>query len=250
MKLIAISVCVNYSDFAAWTIPINKSLFDKWYVVTDEGDIATKQLCNYWGIDCVQTSAFYENDSTFNKYAGINEALKKIRADADVYIVFLDIDIMLSPNTRRVLENIDLKNNVLYGIDRVNCKGVSQFVTFMNYPDMIIDNWLLTPADMELGSRIIHMYGQPGDNGKFGGWKPLGFFQLAHRESFDVYPQECNGADHCDIEFANMYDRSNRIMIPEILGVHLESENAQWGSNWKGRKTALFNLKYSTESNG
>lgn len=237
MNLTAISICVNYSDFACWSIPLNKEIFSKWIVVTDTKDETTKQLCSYHNIQCIQTDIFYE-EGKFKKFKGINEALKKVGKNE--WVLFLDIDMVLPPFTKRVLNELDLDKRCLYGIDRVNCKGINQFVQYMNNPLLLVENWLLTSSGMEFGSRIIHLYGQKGENGKFGGYKPLGFFQLAHSSQFTQYPDICEGADHCDIMFADMWPRSQRHLIPELIGIHLESDDNVWGSNWNGRKTSLF----------
>lgn len=243
MQISAISVCVNYSDFAAWSIMANKDLFSKWIIVTDTKDELTKQLCSYHGVQCIQTDIFYE-DGSFKKFKGINEALKKVGNNE--WVVFIDIDMVLPPHTKRVFSELEFDKKCIYGIDRVNCNGIQSWIKFVNNPRLIIDSWLLTPSGMNLGSRIIHLYGQRGDNGKFGGYKPLGFFQMCHTSQFSKYPDECKGADHCDIVFANLWSRSQRTLIPEILGVHLESEDNKWGSNWNGRLTAPFMYSISS----
>lgn len=239
-KIQAISVCVNYSDFFCHTAEVNNKLFDKWVVVTDTKDLKTKAVCEQYGIICVQTDLFYEN-ARFNKFAGINEALTHI--DKDAWVLFLDSDIVLPPHTRRVLDEMTLDKKCLYGIDRVNCFGINNWLKYKSDPSMLVDSWLLqtsTVKYMPFGARIVHIYGQEGENGKFGGYKPLGFFHLVHRSSFEKYPQNSLGADHCDLVFANLYGRQNRVLIPEIIGIHLESEGAGWGDNWKGRKTIAF----------
>lgn len=237
MQLTAITVSVNYSDFLCHALLWNKHLFSKWIVVTDTKDNITKDLCVYHGVTCIQTDVFYE-EGGFNKYAGINEALKK--ATKDEWVLFLDSDIILPPHTKRTLDNLEMDKNSIYGIDRLDAVGISQYINFVNHPRNLIDNWLVSSSNLPLGSRIAHIYGQKGDNGKFSGWKPLGFFQLAHSSSFNMYPQNCKGADHCDIVFANCYSRVNRLLIPEILSIHLVSDDATWSSNWNGRKTAPF----------
>lgn len=237
MQLTAITVSVNYSDFLCHALLWNKALFSKWIVVTDTKDTITKDLCVYHNVTCIQTDVFYEGGG-FNKYAGINEALKKVTKDE--WVLFLDSDIILPPHTKRTLECLELDKKSIYGTDRLDCVGVSEYMKFVNHPRNLIDNWLVSSCNLQLGSRIAHIYGQKGDNGKFSGWKPLGFFQLAHSSQFSMYPQDCKGADHCDIVFANLYNRINRIMIPEILPLHLVSEDATWSSNWNGRKTAPF----------
>lgn len=235
MNLVAITVCCQYSDFLSWSILNNRNLFNRWIIVTDTKDQKTKDLCTYWGIECIQTDVFYENGS-FNKYAGINEALKKVKSG---WVLFLDADIILPPHTKRVLDNLKLDKSNIYGIDRFDLRGINQWVEFVNQPFNLIDNWLVTSGSYPLGGRVVHVYGN-GNNPAFTGWKPIGFFQLAHTDSFSKYPDNCTGADHCDIEFANNYLRENRILIPEILAAHLISDDANWGSNWNSRITTQF----------
>ena len=132
---------------------------------------------------------------------------------------------------------MNFNKNALYGCDRVNCIGYNGWV---NRKELVFGNWLLTPGSMELGSRICQYYGQQGDNGRFAGWKPLGFFQMVHNSTLTKYPTETEGYDRADMVFANRYSRDNRVFIPEILVIHLESHGAQMGDNWKGRITLPF----------
>jgi len=240
MKLQALTVSVNYPDFLVHVLEENKSLFDKWIIVTDTKDEETFNLCqkySKYGIVCIQTDSFYEN-AIFNKYAGINVGLNYI--DLDSWCLFLDSDIILHDQTRRILENLELNKEFIYGIDRVNCKGIDSWEGFKAKRNLVIDNWLLTNAGFDLGSRLVHYYGYAGGDGKFKGWNPLGFFQLAHRGSFSSYPAESEGADHCDLVFSRNWPRSKRQFIPEIIGIHLESEFLIKGTNWYGRISLPF----------
>ncbi len=236
MNLTAISVCVNYSDFFAWTSLANKGLFSKWIIVTDTKDFKTKNIALSQGYTVVQTDVFYEGD-TFKKFNGINAGLEKSSTD---WVLFLDVDIALPHITKRVLDSLKLDKECLYGIDRINLKSFEQWFNYCNNPSLILDNWLMNLSEYEVGARISHYYGQQGENGKFTGWKPLGFFQLAHKSQFKEYPSNCVGADHCDLVFANQWSREKRILIPEIVGIHLESHDAKWGSNWQGRSTSNY----------
>jgi glycosyltransferase involved in cell wall biosynthesis len=238
MKLQAVIVCVNYADFLKHTGAANKGIFDKVVVVTDLSDTAVTLLCEEFGFECVKTDVFYEEGATFNKYAGINEGLKLI--DQDAWVVFLDSDIVLQPETRRVLENLDLDPFSLYGIDRVNCVGFENWEQYKNGKGVLEENWMLTGAGMQLGARLVHLFGHHGEHGRFEGWRPLGFFQLCHRSQIDKYPQDSPGADHCDLVFARMWKRRRRHFSPELMAVHLESENNGQGVNWYGRKSAPF----------
>lgn len=234
MKISVVTVCVNYADFLVTSLPINKEIFDEIIIVTDSKDLKTLEICNKENVTCIVTDIFYHKGK-FNKYAGINEGLRYIKND---WVLFLDADIVLDPLTKRVLNELYLSKDNIYGVDRVNCTGIQ---SWENKKPQVIDNWLLTSASMEFGSRICHYYGQQGDNGKYGGWKPLGFFQLVHKSTIKGgYPQLCTGADHCDIVMANRYHRNNRVLIPEILGIHLESVGSKWGDNWEGRTSISF----------
>ena len=237
-KISALTVSVGYSDFLCWSLTENKHLFDNWIIVTDTKDIRTKELCDNHNVMCIQTDVFYENNGVFNKYAGINEGLKYI--DRNGWIIFLDSDIILHGLTKYILEKIPLDETFIYGIDRVNCIGLENWLHYVERRDSLHQNWLLHTAGMELGARLVHYFGEDRDKGNFIGWRPLGFFQMCYGTSFGNYPQNTIGADHCDLEFVRNWDRSKRSLIPELLAIHLESEGAYKGINWHGRKSLPF----------
>lgn len=239
IKLQVVTVSVNYSDFLEHTIKENKNLFDKWIIVTDTKDNKTKELCEINGILCVQTDVFYENGANFNKYAAINKGLKYI--DDDAWVLFLDSDIILHYSTRRIIEELNLDPTCLYGIDRLNIQGEESWIKYKEGKGILKENWLLTTDNLEFGARLVHHYGHQGENGRFEGWRPLGFFQLAYRQDFKFYPQDSKSADHCDLVFAREWPRSRRILIPEIYAIHLESKHAGKAVNWNGRRSQPFN---------
>lgn len=241
MKLHAITVSVNYSDFLEHIIEPNKKVFDHWVIVTDTKDTKTKELCDKHGVFCVQTDVFYDNGAYFNKYAGINEGLKYV--DDDAWIMFLDSDIVLHHSTRRILEQLNLDVTCLYGMDRITCEGPKKWEEYKKGKDILRENWLLTVEGLSFGARLVHHYGHEGENGRFEGWRPLGFLQLAHKQAFDNYPQDSKTADHCDLLFARQWHRSKRHLIPEIYAIHLESDHAGKAVNWRGRKSQPFIIK-------
>ena len=67
MYLEGIIVCVNYSDFLSHTLPFNKPLFNHLIVVTSPEDEKTKNLCEYYNVECVVTNEFTKNGDAFNK---------------------------------------------------------------------------------------------------------------------------------------------------------------------------------------
>lgn len=244
IKIEALTVCVNYSDFFRHVAKANHKLFDKWVVVTDTKDQFTPEICKEYGLVCIQTDAFYQDGASFNKAAGMNIGLQAISEDA--YVLFLDADIILPELTRRAFTEMEYELDVLYGCDRVYLKGYQNFVNYMNSEGVIYQNWLMHGSGLPWGSRIVQYYGIEGEHGKFRGWLPLGFFQMAHRSSFDQIPEGSPRADHYDIAFAMKYPRNKRVLLPEILGVHLESDGHWKGQDWSGRISPPFQPQLET----
>jgi len=237
MKPIAITVCVNYSDFLAWSALINQNLFKKWYICTVKEDKATIDICHTYGLTPVFCD--FNDNGKFNKFKGINKALELIKEND--WVLFLDSDILFPPITKRVFSEMSWNKQNLYGCDRVNFNNMPELLKYIDNPNKLIkDNWLVDLDNLSVGARICHYYGQQGDGGKFDGWNPLGFFQMAHMDYFEKYPfTEKNGFDHCDLLFSKMWHRSRRILIPEIIAIHIASERV-WGQNWDGRKSKDF----------
>lgn len=50
-------------------------------------------------------------------------------------------------------------------------------------------------------------------------------------------------ADRTDVLFAAQWPRAKRALLPEVAVYHLESEPADQGTNWGGRRTARFGVE-------
>ena len=100
MKVEAVSVCVNYSDYLKVSLPINKQILNKIVIVTRSDDYETIKVCKENNVECIATDEFNNHPSGFNKFKGINKGLDKL--DKDGWILFLDCDIVLDPLSRRV----------------------------------------------------------------------------------------------------------------------------------------------------
>jgi len=235
MKIEAVTVCVNYSDFLAHTLPHNKNHFNKIVIVTDTKDIATKKVCDFYNVMCVQTDVFYENGNKINKGKGINEGLKHL--DMDGWVVHLDADIYLPPLTRSILENLELDNKTIYGIDRMMCPSYKDWMNFIDNPSLLHEGWIYVhPTAFPMGVRIAEYKGK--------GWEPIGFFQMWNPKGSGVfeYPKEHGAVDRSDVIFAKKFPRSKRQLLPEIISIHIDSEQAHMGKNWSGRQTIKFSL--------
>jgi len=238
MKLEAVVVCVNYSDFLAHTLPHNKQLFDKIVVVTDLHDDKTKKLCEYYNVECVCTDEFYRDGSKINKGRGINEGLKVLSLDA--WVIHLDADIFLPPLTREILQNLEseLDKKGIYSIDRMMCPTYEAWAKYVCNPSPLHEGWIFVHTNaFPLGVRIAEYKGK--------GWEPIGFFQMWHPSTSGVYtyPDEHGAIDRSDVLHCKKWERKNRHLLPELICIHLESENlnlSEMGANWSGRKTKLF----------
>lgn len=234
MRINAVTVCVDYSDFLAHSLPYNKSLFDRLIVVTSKTDRATADLCEHHHVECIKTDVFYKDGATFNKGAGINEGLKAL-GGAD-WVCHFDADIVLPPRTRDILNRIHLDPTNIYGVDRLMCRSFDDWANYMSKPEVqhSCESYIQANA-FPLGVRVGKL--------KESGWLPIGFFQLWHPAlSGHTEYTEHGTADRGDMRFALQWPRQHRVLIPEIVGIHLASEipGDGMGSNWNGRRTPHF----------
>lgn len=94
-KPTAITVCVDYWDYLAVTIPKNFHHFHKMLVVTSSADFQTQKLCSDLGVSCYVTDAFYRHGALFNKWAALEEGLNVLRNSSDLeWLCILDADIV------------------------------------------------------------------------------------------------------------------------------------------------------------
>lgn len=228
MKIEAVVVCKDYSDFLAETLPANLSQLDRVVVVTHPDDWGTRNLCNRYGVDCVDTTVMHEDGDAFNKGRAINLGLSHLRHDG--WLLHMDADIALPPRFKDVLARAKLDEKHLYGADRVNVVGFDAWQKLKAEPHQFQWRYLVTPPG-PVGSRLLHMeYG----------YCPIGYFQLWWSGAKRQYPIVAGSAEHGDVLFAVQWPRDRRILLPELFVYHLESEVAAMGTNWKGRKTKPF----------
>jgi hypothetical protein len=232
-KLECVVVCSDYSDFLRETLPHNKQMFDRIVVVTSPEDKATRKLCEFHNVQCVVTDVMETHWGRFCKGSGINKGLEAL--DKDGWVLHLDADIWLPPQTRLLLRNANLDKSRIYGIDRFIVKGFNAWRSFLDKPKLQQENecWVHLEA-FPLGTRVVQNYA--------GGYMPVGFFQLWNPSTAGVYsyPAGHNTAAREDAMFAQHWPRSRRELLPEIVGYHLESEDSSMAANWAGRTTKEF----------
>jgi hypothetical protein len=96
----AITVCVEYADLLALTLPWNQFFWSRIVVVTSPEDEQTIELCRKFAaeglqVHCHQTNAFYARKAKFNKWAALEEGLDVLGRDG--WILIHDADIAIQP---------------------------------------------------------------------------------------------------------------------------------------------------------
>lgn len=240
MRLEAIIVCKDYSDFLEETLPNNIQYFDDVVVVTHHDDKATQRLCGKYSVECIKTDCFNEYGDAFNKGSAINLGMHHLKQTG--WLLHLDADIYLPHRFRHLLDRAQLNTKNIYGADRVNVYG---YEAWQKMKKRIVPHygyrWFIDPGfchsekpaeDARLGARVIHMQY---------GWIPIGYFQLWHGSLGHQYNYKRGAAAGADILFPTLWPRENRVLLPEVVCYHLDSEPKHGiGTNWKGRKSRPF----------
>jgi len=232
----AVTVCHNYADFLAETLPRNLAHFDHYLVVTHPDDRATQSLCRSLGVECRPTDLMHQGEATFAKARAIDYGLAYLRRDD--WVVHLDADVYLPPTTRRWLDLAATDPENIYGIDRCDCTSYDQWQSFIRKPAQHLHQHahgcLTLPPPFPLGARVC----LPA----YGGYVPIGFFQLWNAGRFPLrrYPLHQGSAEHTDVLHAIQWPAKSRRLLPEIIALHLQSQPAPMGANWTGRSTQPF----------
>ncbi len=234
---------MNYADFLNETLPINQNYFDDVVVVTTPEDKETQKVCSKYSVECVKTHVFTEGGHTFNKGMGINHGLNHLRGND--WLMHIDADIILPHRTRDLLNRAQLDKGNIYGADRVNVYGYEAWEKIKsNLVHPYEWKWFVDPGhchkkdappNQRFGARVIH---------KEYGWVPIGFLQLWHGSQQAKYNFRRGAAAGTDCLFPTHWARNRRVLLPEIVCLHLDSEPThKIGTNWKGRKSQPFEKK-------
>lgn len=227
----AVTVCAGYADFLSQVAPYNRPLLDRWIVVTTPDDTETREVCKKNSIECLVTEE-HRRDGAFSKGRLIDRGLA-VLAQSN-WVVHLDADIALPADLHLCLADADLDPTCIYGCDRVNVVGYEAWKKVSNKGLRARSiPWMTTVSrdGCSVGARVNN----PGY-----GWAPLGFLQLWHGSQNRRYPFHHGTCARTDIAHALTFDRKKRVLLPEFVVWHLESEKASMGANWAGRRTARF----------
>ena len=238
MKIEAVSVCVNYADFLRQVAPFNRVHFDRWVIVTSPDDADTREACRRLNLECLVTEDFNRGSAPFNKGAGIERGISLCAHDG--WMLHIDADIVLPGDFREALESAHLDESCLYGCDRYMVQGWDAWQKIKS------SGWASRGWHCTTSPHPGHPIGTRWTDVRFG-YVPIGFFQLwnpaaDHYRGIRTrrYPDRHQDAARADVQFGLQWDRRKRVLLPEVIAAHLESEPAKLGANWKGRKTIPF----------
>lgn len=234
-----VSVCVNYSDFLAVSLAENLPHVDNCVIVSCPDDKETQAVCKRHDVRCI-LSKDYTRNGPFNKGRMIQRALDSIGGQD--WILHMDSDVILPQQFRRYLEWAHLDERVIYGADRQNITGWDNWQALKRHAG----NWSNHGHEcghwfhpkFPMGSRWVS---------SVHGFAPIGAFQLFHGSELTEggyhirnYPITHGDCARTDMQFSLTWDRRFRQILPEVIVLHLESEPAKLGANWRGRTTRPF----------
>jgi len=203
----SITVCVDYDDFLAITLPRNKRHFKRTLVVTAPHDIRTQQLCASLEVECYVTDVFYKNGAAFNKGAAMEEGFEILGREG--WICIWDADIVM-PNCIR--QPLDLQG--LHTPARKILADPSKFSDDLDWDSLPSPT---QPCEFD------------------------GYFQLFHASSVKPpwYSTDWSHAGGCDSDFQFKYTDKHKHRSPFCV-LHLGEEGtpgvaARIGRNWRGR---------------
>lgn len=207
-KIIGITVSYRYDDYLRHCLS-NARQLDHWYVVVNESDTPTLLLLKHIPNVTLVYFDFHAGGAKFNKSGGIRKAQEIAHsAHPDAWILLLDSDIVLPDNTHKIINNLDLKPDFLYGAVR---------------------KFYLTVEDLEND--------KPDREEKALGW---GFFHL-YFDKKKLCMEYSQNAARYDDDFMNQFCSGyEKIAIVPLTVKHLGDEI----QNWNGRKTKRFEKQH------
>lgn len=240
MNIEAVSVCCGYDDFLAAVAPYNIPHLDRWLIVTTPEDEKTREVCRRFNLEVLLSNDGGNDVDEFAKGRMIERGLQHLSANG--WRLHLDSDIVLPNRFKQLCHTADLKEDTLYGADRILVRSWEEWQKLQKTGFLNSGHDYHCRINFPEGFPIGTRWGTLAT-----GYCPIGFFQMWHSSQdlwrgirIKPYPRFHNNACRTDVQHALQWDRSKRALIPEIVTIHLESEKSPMGVNWKGRKSKRF----------
>lgn len=202
-QIVAVCICIDYSDFLAETLPHNRPLFTNYYIITESRDTKTIELAKAYDCEVIITTKTKEKGATFNKGGLIYDAQHLIHPTfPTAWIVKLDADIYLPSNLWESINLNSLNKNGIYGLIRHVYKSRDDY-------------------EKKNASSI--------DHNKDG---VTGYFQL-YWNKMKYYPEWSANCSRCDLTFMSKF--SIKHTFP-VACIHFGEKH----SNWNGRVSSTW----------
>lgn len=181
-------------DYLSIVLRENRSLFEKFYVITSPSDYATRELCKRFEVDIILYDEFYINNAKFNKSGAVNYAQKILhKLYPDKWMLIIDSDIILPINLKDIVE-LELENEKnIYGIQRFDAHTYKDYINESNL------------------KKYMHNF--------------AGYFQLYYDKSY-FYNTFSNNASMCDFEFFKKFNKNKQLLSSYVI--HLGEECLHW----------------------
>lgn len=221
----SITICVDYDDLLAVTLPRNKRHFDRTLVVTAPHDRATQLIAEREGCETYITDAFYRDGAAFNKGAAMEEGFDILGRDG--WICIWDADIVMPES---IIIPAPLRD-CLYCPDRHVLANPSLYRDSLTRATLPVD----TPA-----------------------CEFPGYFQLFHASAVDSpwYGTNWSHAGGCDSDFQSKFAK-DKLKRPPFKVLHLgptvEADrdfSTRIGANWFGRTTKRIDTGQTPDGSG
>jgi hypothetical protein len=201
-EVVCVTICIDYADYLAETLPHNRPLFSTYYIITEERDTRTRELAAAHGCVVLYTTKTHAKGAKFNKSGMLFDAQQHIhRAHTYAWVVILDADMYLPVDIWASIRVNALNKNGIYGLIRH---------VYASYDDYVSGHVACV------------------DNG--GAVEVAGYFQLYWLKT-KYYPKWSNNCGECDLRF--MHGFSHKTTFP-VVCVHFGEK----GANWNGRVSA------------
>jgi len=211
ISLIGICVSYNYYDTLQFMLPVNYGHFEKIYIITQEDDKDTIQLCsNFNNVDVLYYD-FKNNNKIFDKFGGLNYAQEIVyKTHPDSWYLMIDSDIILPNNFIDILIKENLNPDCIYGAIRNNVYKTSELLDKrqnVNEYHNLSYIW----------NNILHWKEHPPTI--------IGFFQLYKKKFY--HRENLMDASQGDIYFC--HDNFKLFcMLDNLLCLHLGYFNKNW----------------------
>ncbi|RMD77973.1 MAG: hypothetical protein D6820_10755 [Lentisphaerae bacterium] len=217
-RLQALMVCVNYADILAKTLPLNRSHFDRFVVVTAPEDKDTQRVAAQHGATVIVSESFREDGFPFNKGKMLNAGAHAL--EPDTWTIMLDADIILPPYTREYSGSLYLLHNCLYFAARYNINPVN------------LESWISSVAQSGTVdySQLTFLHRVP-----------VGYFELFHPQAECLrFPAICStvfdNASGVDSHFSNQWIEHPDCHVQDLQLDVYHIPHGPNGANWSGRK--------------